>query len=467
MPTAFEREIDPDAFSDIDTFAVTTHERMYESLADVWVSWNQNVLHISRPRLILRFEDFLFHPAKLAEHLSQCLGTKMNRNFNMVDIGALKEYGMERLKGLTIEDRVYAQKALPTELLNSLRYKGVPADETADALDEQFSGLEAKSRVCNGKKKLLGILARAGKTKLSTRDCYALPRWSSFTELYGDDPVVLGLERCEQYRNVQTRNGVNSRPILVESLPHSGAPALVEAIRLNLGNATVQAGTAVEGQRFPRHGNFGNSSSLPFLPLVVVRDPFRWMQLMCHLPLNANWTRGEKGRCPNFVPSAAERRNPRYSNVTTFHVEVTHDDVYKERYASLVDLWTSYYRSYIAADFPRLVIRFEDLMFHAERVMEQVSQCIGSPMTKPYEYSHPDRSLLDTGRYGRMLELYASEAGRYSHLTVEDLMYQKYALSPGLMDLLHYKRMPNPKGGGFPKMNDMAFDFRDLLNTED
>jgi hypothetical protein len=382
----------------------------------------------------------------------------VKKTFNVLDRGALEEYGMERLRGLTPEDRVYAQKAFPAELLQSLSYKGVPTDETADAFDEQFSGLELKSKDCDGKKKLLGVLARAGKMNLSTKDCDALPLWSSFTELYGKDPVVLGLERCEQYRTAKARHSRDSNAILVESLPHSGAAALVESLSQNIGNLTVKLSMSGKEQRFPRQGNFLDSSSLPFLPVFVVRDPFRWMQLMCHLPFNANWTRGEKGRCPNFVPSAAERADPRFNNMSTFHVEVIHDDVLRERYASLVDLWSSYYRSYVAADFPRLIVRFEDLVFHAERVMDLVSQCIGSPMMKSFDYSLPDRSLLAGGRYGQMLKLYATEEGRYSHLTMADLLYQKYALSPALMDLLHYKHMPNrgldgglPKGG-IPRM---------------
>jgi hypothetical protein len=417
------------------------------------------MLNGSRPRIVVRFEDVLFHPEKLAHRLSQCFGTKVKKTFNVLDRGVLEEYGMERLKGLTPEDRDYAQKALPTELLQSLGYIGVVTGETIDALDEQFSGLELTAEVCDGKKKLLGILARAGKTNLSTKDCDALPRWSSFSELYGDNPVVLGLERCAMYRTAQSRSGLDSNAVLVESLPHSGAAALVESLSRNIGNLTVKSGMSGEEKRFPRQGGFLHTSSLPFLPLIVVRDPFRWMQLVCRVPYNANWTRGEEGRCPNFVPSAAERMERRYSNMTTFHVEVTHDDLHKDTYASLVDLWTSYYRSYVEADFPRIIVRFEDLVFHAERVTELVSQCIGRPMLKSFEYPLPDQSLLDEGRYGRMLKLYASEEGRYSHLTIEDLLYQKFALSPALMDLLHYKRMPNRRldgglpNGGIPTLN--------------
>jgi hypothetical protein len=425
----------------------------------MWVAWNLNMLNDTRPGLVLRLEDVLFHPEKLAQRLSKCFGTNVKKTFRVLDSLALEEYGTERLKGLTPEDRVYAQKVLPTELLQTLGYKGVPADETADALDEQFSGLEQKSKRCGGKKKLLGILARAGKKNLSTKDCDALPRWSSFTELYGEKPVVLGLERCEQYRTAKARYGLDRNTILVESLPHSGAAALVESLSRNIGNLTVMTGTSGEEQRFPRQRYFLDSSSPPSLPLFVARDPFRWMQRVCHLPFNAKWTRGDEGRCPNFVPSAAERRDTRFSNMSTFHVDVIHGDSYKEGYPSLVDLWSSYYRSYAEADFPRLIVRFEDLIFHAERVMELVSQCLGSPMNKTYEYYLPDRGLLDGDRYGRMLKLYATEEGRYSQLTLEDLLYQKYALSPALMDLLHYKHMPNrgldgglPEGG-IPRMN--------------
>jgi len=57
-----------------------------------------------------------------------------------------------------------------------------------------------------------------------------------------------------------------------------------------------------------------------------------------------------------------------------------------DKYDSLADMWSDWYRSYIDAEFPRLIIRFEDTLFHAEKIMEIISKCVGAPMEIQYQY---------------------------------------------------------------------------------
>ena len=65
---------------------------------------------------------------------------------------------------------------------------------------------------CNGKQSLLAILQRAGKTDLSPATCRELPLWSEVVDLYGNEPIIFGLETCQQYRDIVALNGSEPDP---------------------------------------------------------------------------------------------------------------------------------------------------------------------------------------------------------------------------------------------------------------
>jgi hypothetical protein len=58
-------------------------------------------------------------------------------------------------------------------------------------------------------------------------------------------------------------------------------------------------------------------------------------------------------------------------------VDIKFDKASKFHWESLVDLWNDWYRQYLEADYPRLIVRFEDLLFQAPAVMQQISECMG------------------------------------------------------------------------------------------
>jgi hypothetical protein len=48
------------------------------------------------------------------------------------------------------------------------------------------------------------------------------------------------------------------------------------------------------------------------------------------------------------------------------------------QFKSLVHFWSEWYRQYLDADFPRLIVRFEDLLFHPKEMIDIVCQCAGA-----------------------------------------------------------------------------------------
>jgi hypothetical protein len=51
-------------------------------------------------------------------------------------------------------------------------------------------------------------------------------------------------------------------------------------------------------------------------------------------------------------------------------------------------MWTDWTRVYVDAPFPRLIIRFEDILFHAEKVIKIVSECVGIPLLSNATYRY-------------------------------------------------------------------------------
>jgi hypothetical protein len=59
-------------------------------------------------------------------------------------------------------------------------------------------------------------------------------------------------------------------------------------------------------------------------------------------------------------------------------VEIAWSQTIVRKYKSLAHVWSEWYREYLDADFPRLIVRFEDLIFHAPAVLEQIRECVGA-----------------------------------------------------------------------------------------
>jgi hypothetical protein len=55
--------------------------------------------------------------------------------------------------------------------------------------------------VKKGREELLAILEDAGVQDIDAASIAKLPTWSQVRKLYGDKPVVYGLETCERFRN--------------------------------------------------------------------------------------------------------------------------------------------------------------------------------------------------------------------------------------------------------------------------
>lgn len=116
------------------------------------------------------------------------------------------------------------------------------------------------------------------------RLCSSLPTWDQVVELYGPKPIIVGMETCPAFRaNVQTTADRQPQP-RVAGLFHTGTNAMAQLLQVN--NVSNEKITWYRDYDVPwgKHGQVHRrrrmSESLVrnVLPIVLIRDPLRWMQ---------------------------------------------------------------------------------------------------------------------------------------------------------------------------------------------
>ncbi|KAL7440966.1 hypothetical protein ACHAXM_007627 [Skeletonema potamos] len=208
-------------------------------------------------------------------------------------------------------------------------------------------------------------------------------------------PIIHGLETCEAFQRI-TSDNPSQRRISPAGLFNTGTNLLSVLLEYNCQNPHRVAqfhGNAKKG-----HGNewqplWGKHSPARFrktysvsknpkytvdevLPIVLVRNPYGWLKSMCRNPYAASWEeRSNSKPCPQL-----KKENNQWNNVNVkFGPAQTH-------HQSLGHLFNDWYGDYFysnvtnrnaTAPFPRLIVRFEDIIFFPKEVTEAVCRCAG------------------------------------------------------------------------------------------
>jgi len=164
------------------------------------------------------------------------------------------------------------------------------------------------------------------------------------------------------------------------------------------------------------------------LPIVLIRDPFHWMQSMCKEGYGVRWDHDSKYHCPNLIPNEYDKRRYnqdnwyKYNNTRT-KTKKKQDDITATNspssiqvwmgpnpqvgpsWPSLIHYWNEWYESYLfhnnnnlygdgdenkdeesssssssSSYWPRIIIRFEDTLFYPRQVIEKVCHCGGGTL---------------------------------------------------------------------------------------
>mmetsp|Transcript_11154 Transcript_11154/g.23526 ORF Transcript_11154/g.23526 Transcript_11154/m.23526 type:complete len:460 (-) Transcript_11154:18-1397(-) len=254
-----------------------------------------------------------------------------------------------------------------------------------------------------GKEKLWYILTTRNITEIDANYWSSVPSWDVI--LNGiqsplsttQPPIIHGLETCELFQQYTSANPSNRR-IAPAGLFNTGTNYLSVLLDYNCqnphrvakfhGNAKRGHGNEWEvpwGKHTPPHfrGSYSKNSKAEYtpeevLPIVLVRNPYGWMKSMCKNPYAAKWG----GMHDEKSCLRLKKENDEWNTVdVNFGPGKTH-------HKSLAHFWNDWYGEYFyknftshdgdtTAPFPRLIIRFEDIIFFPREVTEKVCKCAG------------------------------------------------------------------------------------------
>ena len=166
------------------------------------------------------------------------------------------------------------------------------------------------------------------------------------------------------------------------------------------------------------------------LPVVVVKDPLTWMRSMCRMEYAAKFRHGQAQCCPHPVMKTAtdvrfRRERPAFN------------------YTSLPDFWSKWNDAYHASAIPRLMVRYEDLLWRTRETTKRVCDCVGGRMTETFDpiaqsaKGGAGHGFHETGRNSATAK-YGNETKRYEFLTDADVTYVADHADPRFMAQFHY-----------------------------
>eukprot|EP00531_Pseudo-nitzschia_arenysensis_P006953 CAMPEP_0116125128 /NCGR_PEP_ID=MMETSP0329-20121206/5645_1 /TAXON_ID=697910 /ORGANISM="Pseudo-nitzschia arenysensis, Strain B593" /LENGTH=458 /DNA_ID=CAMNT_0003619147 /DNA_START=118 /DNA_END=1494 /DNA_ORIENTATION=- len=330
---------------------------------------------------------------------------------------------------------------------------------------------------------ILEILSQAGikiekEEHLDQKTLDSLPSWTQVQTLYGREPKIYGLERCEEFRNAVEPT---TRFFAVAGTFNTGTNLIHDMMHYNcqITERMEVYGEKSKGVRWQvpwgKHmmASYRESDQTTktdkdvprehVLPLVSIRDPYSWMQSMCRHHYTANWPL-VADHCPNLIATEAEIKGNRKLHSLYGSADESQEKlvpvrvVYKKvagiahDHLSLAHFYSEWYRQYMDVDYPRIIVRFEDLLFHGEQVVRTLCDCGGGVPRmdngRSGAFAHVSESAKKgaaahgpmaarTNLVGALIR-YGSFANRTDTMTHEDLMAARSHFDPKIMDTFGY-----------------------------
>ena len=315
--------------------------------------------------------------------------------------------------------------------------------------DDDFHQYSSKEEM--GTSFTMQVLKRMGvnRTELMERQLLeVVPPWWQILENYGEKAIVLGLERCEAFRE-----RVSVRHVAPAGLFSSGTNLLQQLLYLNCMSPTPgqrqrrfslwQSPWGKHNPAFLRlkhiakHQEARNQSAV--LPVVTIRHPYTWLLALCQSSYSLFWEHQEE-----FCDRSLFLDHPVRADFGSTLRNMTYD--------SLIHTWRDWYLEYFEqTEYPMLVVRMEDLVFRPKDVIEEVCHCAGgklrseiNPTTQPFLYvtesanlgkghgKHRSDLLSAFIRYGQPLKAFHKKFSELDWRIINETLEKDHGLSEAL-----------------------------------
>lgn len=197
------------------------------------------------------------------------------------------------------------------------------------------------------------------------------------------------------------------------------------------------------------------------LPVVMIRNPWTWMDSMCHNPYATIWKHHPiQGQpCPLLK---WKDPNGLITNEEWNEVSVKYGAGI-EKYQSLHHLWNDWYNEYYHIlypntsslaelqqediQYPILMVRMEDIIFHTVKTITSICQCAGGELYPKFSYVVQSAKLNVQGHSSTvgMLEAwikYSQPLPLQNNFTISDYISSIESIDQNLMNVFHYQQPP-------------------------
>lgn len=161
------------------------------------------------------------------------------------------------------------------------------------------------------------ILMKAG-VNVTSEISASLPPPSEAERMYGSQPVILGLDRCETFQKTVPGDDAYIGPA---GMFNTGTNLMTELLKKNCHIPDRMKNKNCRNKKCPgmrEQVPWGKHTPVSWrnhhtakqggeiihnhiLPIVVVKDPYTWMTSMCRHTYAARWFHGPE-HCPNLIP---------------------------------------------------------------------------------------------------------------------------------------------------------------------
>ena len=266
--------------------------------------------------------------------------------------------------------------------------------------------------------------------KITSTKPNQLPKWRDITSMYGDKPVIHGIETCEHYREMVKPEDRTMGPA---GLFNTGTNLMWKLMTENCdidGEILFQAPWGKHSpasSRLKRVAWSGKGiNQTEFFPFMMIKDPFSWMNSQCRHDYGVTFWASEydKEHCPNLIRANVLDRDET-APVKLFESGLTQD--------SLLDVYNFWYGQWEAErtkNFPHLTIRYEDLLFHGEEVSRIACECVGGNFVTDFNFESQSAKESSDGHEGssdliKALIQYGDPAKRLNGFTDRDIKYAR------------------------------------------
>ena len=194
------------------------------------------------------------------------------------------------------------------------------------------------------------------------------------------------------------------------------------------------------------------------LPAIAIRDPAVWAASMCRNEYAMEWTHTntkavtdlQQQHCPNLVPNVIDiEQDESLYNSSTIPVSIQYAK-FNRVHDSMIAHWNEFYKDYYQQNrFPRVMVRFEDLVFHPKQVIQTVCECAGGTLKHSNGFQYIVDSAKITEGHGKHKTGYVDAIIRYGStrfprwysggMTDADRQYVVEHLDPDLMGVFRYR----------------------------